>query len=212
MHELRTPLGAIAGFAEIIEQQLFGPVSREYRELAQAIVADAQLLLAGFDDISAAARLGGSGRSDGDQSTECNWLAARLAEKLRPVSDNIGAQVHLRIADPVRAFAIDNEFAERLFSRLLSAVILGCSAGEDLVGRFSTELGTPVVNQFALTLPEQLRTVRRRNAWFGFDRGCHAAAWAGIFAAAGTKSCQQRRRQFTVSKGSSASTATSSRK
>ncbi|MBK8374424.1 histidine kinase dimerization/phospho-acceptor domain-containing protein [Sphingorhabdus sp.] len=159
VHELRTPLGAIAGFAEIIEQQLFGPVSREYRELAQAIVADAQLLLAGFDDISAAARLGGSGRSDGDQSTECNWLAARLAEKLRPVSDNIGAQVHLRIADPVRAFAIDNEFAERLFSRLLSAVILGCSAGEDLVGRFSTELGTPVVNQFALTLPEQLRAL-----------------------------------------------------
>lgn len=157
VHELRTPLGAIAGFAEIIEQQLFGPVSREYRELAQAIIADAQLLLAGFDDISAAAKSERNGSSDRIQRTECSWLASRVAERLRPVSDGIGAHIQLRMADPVRAFAIDQEFAERLFSRLLSAVIMGCSAGEDLHGRFSTELGSPVVNCFELTLPRQLR-------------------------------------------------------
>lgn len=57
LHELRTPLGAIVGFAEIIEQQMFGTVSEDYRRLAENIVADANQLLAGFDDLSVAAEI-----------------------------------------------------------------------------------------------------------------------------------------------------------
>jgi signal transduction histidine kinase len=40
LHELRTPVNAIQGFAEIIQQQLFGPTPHEYRALAAAIAAD----------------------------------------------------------------------------------------------------------------------------------------------------------------------------
>ncbi|MBL0022561.1 MAG: hypothetical protein IPP23_10015 [Sphingomonadales bacterium] len=155
------------------------------------------MLLAGPRRYFSGGKAWGSGRSDGDQSTECNWLAARLAEKLRPASDNIGAQVHLRIADPVRALPSTMNLPNACFRVFVSGN--PDAAQESLVGRFSTELGTPVVNQFALTLPEQLRTVRRRNA-------CSASTAVAtpllglIFAAAGTKSCQQRRRQFTVSK------------
>lgn len=46
--------------------------------------------------------------------------------------------------------------AERLFSRLLSAVIIGCDADEVLSGRFYTEPGYPAVNKFSLTLPQRL--------------------------------------------------------
>jgi len=56
IHELRTPLNAIQGFAEIIEQQLFGPVGVHYREIAGNILADARRLLAAFEDIDLAAR------------------------------------------------------------------------------------------------------------------------------------------------------------
>lgn len=56
IHELRTPLNAIQGFAEIIEQQLFGPVGVHYREIAGNILADGRRLLAAFEDIDLAAR------------------------------------------------------------------------------------------------------------------------------------------------------------
>lgn len=56
VHELRTPLNAILGFAEIIEQQLFGPAGVHYREMASNILSDAKRLLAAFDDIDLVAR------------------------------------------------------------------------------------------------------------------------------------------------------------
>ena len=41
LHELRTPVTAIQGYAEVIQQQLFGPAPHEYRALAASIASDA---------------------------------------------------------------------------------------------------------------------------------------------------------------------------
>lgn len=57
LHELRTPVNAIQGFAEIIQQQLFGPVPNGYRALAAGIAVDAAKLLAGFEEIDRLTRL-----------------------------------------------------------------------------------------------------------------------------------------------------------
>jgi hypothetical protein len=156
VHELRTPLGAIAGFAEIIEQQLFGPVSREYRELASAIIGDANQLLAGFDDLTIAAKMDRGQFETTPGITECTWLASRLKDRLQTISDNLGVRINLVLADPVRPFALDPEMAERIFSRLLAAVIMGCGNGEELRGRFHTEIGSTIWNRFQLDLPKRL--------------------------------------------------------
>lgn len=156
LHELRTPLGAIVGFAEIIEQQMFGEVSDEYRGVAGNIVTDANQLLAGFDDLSLAAQMDRGVYEVERGATECAWLVARIAERLHGVSEDLGVDVNLVIADPVRPFALEREIAERLFSRLISAVLMGCTPGEMLDGRFSTEIGASVQNQFQLSLPAKL--------------------------------------------------------
>ena len=57
VHELRSPLNAISGFAELIDGQFFGPVSHHYRQLAQAIMRDASQLAGTFEDFDVAARL-----------------------------------------------------------------------------------------------------------------------------------------------------------
>lgn len=156
LHELRTPLGAIVGFAEIIEQQMFGPVDPEYRGLADTILTDANQLLSGFDDLAIAAQMDRGVLEIRNGTTECNWLAERLALRLRTVSDSLKVEVNLSIADPIRPFAIEHELAERLFSRLLASVIMGCESGETLNGRFSTEIGAVTQNRFQLTLPTKL--------------------------------------------------------
>lgn len=45
LHELRTPAGALKGFAEILQAQLFGPVAAPYRDMAQAIIDDTDNVL-----------------------------------------------------------------------------------------------------------------------------------------------------------------------
>lgn len=156
VHELRTPLGAIIGFSEIIEQQLFGPVTEDYRVLARNILNDAERLLAGFDDLSMAARIDAGQLSLTDGVTDCDWLAARLADRLHNLSDLLHVTLNVVQAHPVRPYAVDSDVAERMFSRLLSAVIIGCEPGEILDGRFRTEPGRNAVNRFVLTLPIRL--------------------------------------------------------
>ena len=156
LHELRTPLGAIIGFSEIIEQQLFGPVTEDYRILAGNILHDAERLLSGFDDLSTAATIETGTYLAEDGATECEWLSHKLAERLHGLSDLLQVTLNLVHAHPVRPFAIDHQTAERLFSRLLSAVIIGCEPGEVLDGRFRTEPGLNATNRFLLTLPKKL--------------------------------------------------------
>ena len=50
-YELRTPLNAIIGFAEILENQYFGPLSERQREYSHAIVESSQRLIALINDI-----------------------------------------------------------------------------------------------------------------------------------------------------------------
>lgn len=160
LHELRTPLGAIIGFSEIIEQQLFGPVTEDYRILAGNILHDAERLLSGFEDLSTAATIETGTFSADVGVTECDWLSRKLAERLHGLTDLLQVTLNLVHAHPVRPFAIDHQLAERLFSRLLSAVIIGCEPGEVLDGRFRTELGSNAINRFVLTLPKKLQDMQ----------------------------------------------------
>jgi PAS domain S-box-containing protein len=50
-HELRTPLNAIIGFAEVIENRVFGPSSTRYHEYAHDIRTSGEHLLAVINDI-----------------------------------------------------------------------------------------------------------------------------------------------------------------
>ncbi len=173
LHELRTPLGAIIGFAEIIEQQLFGPVSSEYRTLARTIHNDAERLLAGFDDLAMTARLENGRFEAGNGTTPCGWLVRRLAERLHSLSDAMQVNLNLSTADPVRAFAVDSALTERIFSRLLSAVMMACEPSESLDGRFRTEIGHEATNRFILTLPSKLLAMDQE-ALFGSGIGANS--------------------------------------
>ncbi|MDC0886834.1 histidine kinase dimerization/phospho-acceptor domain-containing protein [Altererythrobacter sp.] len=129
LHELRTPVNAIQGFAEVIQQQLFGPVPHEYRALAASIAGDSARMLAGFDELDRLTKLE-SGLRELDEG-ECDFAAIisaqldQLAAILRPRNAGFAA----RIEADCKAAMAQNE-AEALVWRILAALSASLSPSE----------------------------------------------------------------------------------
>ena len=122
VHEIKTPLNAIIGFAEIIEGQYLGPADRGYRERAHEIVRQARLLLTAIDDLDFAAKVRSSAVASGDRVD----LVALLDREARELSE-IARKRRVHV-DVVRAHfevpaATQAELADRLLFRLLNALV-----------------------------------------------------------------------------------------
>lgn len=132
LHELRTPVNAIQGFAEIIQQQLFGPSPHEYRALAAAIAADAAKLLAGFEELDRLAKLesGAIELSSGG----CDFLALLhdTIGQLEPFLKSRSADVLLESKTDLAPIALGTEDAAKLAWRLLATLAVATTPGEDL--------------------------------------------------------------------------------
>jgi len=134
LHELRTPINAIQGFAEMIQQQVFGATPHQYRSLAASIAADAARMLAGFEDLERLARLetGAADMPTADASIDLSALLARLLAQLDPV---IGPrEVRVRWQQPAAPVLVDAPGAEleHALWRLLAVIASTAAPGERL--------------------------------------------------------------------------------
>lgn len=132
LHELRTPVNAIQGFAEIIQQQLFGAVPNEYRALSAAIAVDAARLLGGFEDLDRLARLESGALDLPDGASD---LASVLAGQLRRLDGVLrprSAAIELRGQGPLPV-KLDGDDAALLAWRLLAALAGALAPGETIV-------------------------------------------------------------------------------
>jgi signal transduction histidine kinase len=130
IHEIKTPLNAIIGFAEIIDGQYLGPAHRNYRHRAAEIVAQARTLLAAIEDLDLAARL---------QAKRDRRAATDLADVLPPIAEELGNRalsrdVRLRIVTSLGTLrcGVEPELADRLLNRLLGAAIDAAPDGQQV--------------------------------------------------------------------------------
>jgi len=154
-HELRTPLNAIAGYVELLEMELRGPVTEQQRSDLSRIRHSQQTLLSIINDILNFARLE-SGR------VEYHVRDVPLAEVLSGMEPLIHPQVQARglrfescRADPALRVRTDPEKLQQILLNLLSnsikftdpggSVALGCDArdGHVLVRVRDTGRGIP---------------------------------------------------------------------
>jgi len=131
VHEIKTPLNAIIGFAEIIDGQYLGPADHRYRERAADIVAQARILLTAIDDLDFAAKVHSS-RPPEPRRTNIGELVERLAPALRDFASTGGSIIEAsRTTRDLHALA-DPELAERLITRTCHAMIAQAAEGERL--------------------------------------------------------------------------------
>lgn len=132
LHELKTPVNAIQGFAEVIQQQLFGPTPHEYRALAAGIAGDAARILAGFDELDRLARLETGALSldpgECDLSAIVGGLAAQLNEVLAPRE----SRFVLDTLDSQCSVGFDRHEIEGLGWRVLATLTGAVGSGEEL--------------------------------------------------------------------------------
>ena len=140
LHELRTPVNAVQGFAELIHQQLYGPVPNAYRALAATIAGDAASILAGFDELERLAKLESGVQSLGGGKTDLISLAKRTTDQLSHVLAPRMAGIEITATKARSAWVeIDPDEAEALIWRMLATLAGSTNTGELLLAQIETD-------------------------------------------------------------------------
>ncbi len=141
VHELRTPANAVAGFAELIESELLGPVAPVYRDRASAIRSMAADLLASVEDLDTAARIEGHVLELRPSVVPLAPLIQRVLAELAPLAELRRAEI--RFDPPATSIAAlaDDRAAERLLTRLFSVLLSNCVVGERLSASLAEDQG-----------------------------------------------------------------------
>lgn len=132
LHELRTPVTAIQGFAEVIQQQTVGPVPHGYRALAAGIASDAARMLAGFAEIERLAMLE-AGRQDLPEGvSDFVAVTRRQVAQLQTVLSPRVSRIEANFALSAAAVPLSSEVAELIAWRFLGTLASAIAAGETM--------------------------------------------------------------------------------
>ncbi len=155
LHELRTPVNAIQGFAEIIQQQIFGTVPHEYRAHAASIAVDAAKLLAGFDEVDRLAKLESRAMELEEGTSDFRTALADTVQRLDGVLRGRNAGFALTVAGSDFEVALDRGEVMAMCWRLLATAASALAPGETSQIDLSGD-GTTI--RVELDVPENLRS------------------------------------------------------
>ena len=177
LHELRTPLGAIQGFAEIIQQQLFGEVPNRYRAQAAEIAAESARLLAGLEEVERLVRMRKGRKALQDGETALAAMLGQLVDQFASIEQGNGAKFVLDApgADVIVPVAVND--AETMLWRLLATLSAAAEPGE----RLDVLLHDGGQARLSITLPSALRDKALFDAEIG--RGERGESMLGMLGA-----------------------------
>jgi hypothetical protein len=153
VHEIKTPLNAIIGFAEIITGEYLGPADSKFRERAGEIVAQARLLLTAIDDLDFAAKAH-SAASEERKAVNLGKLVEGMIASLRETAKDAGVVLEASRTTKDLTVTVEPELAERLIQRMCAAMMRRGEAGEHF--RLSVDNGGNTC-RVSITRPASLR-------------------------------------------------------
>lgn len=132
LHELRTPINAIQGFAEMIQSQALGNTPHQYRAMAASIAADAAQILAGFEEVERLVKLESRALTLDPGEADAAEVVARLIEQVTPVfaARNVRLAIDVPLVPLPVGMATDE--LERSVWRVLSVIAASVAPGERL--------------------------------------------------------------------------------
>jgi signal transduction histidine kinase len=178
LHELRTPVNAIQGFAEVIQQQLFGPTPHDYRALAAAIAGDAARMLAAFEELERLARLQSGAMELDPGETDFAALLTATAHQLEPHTRQRSVSFEFSGDTRHSPVAMAEGDAERLVWRLLATLGGAAAPGETLGIVIAI---APDASTYVFDLPQALRSKAPDEVFTAAVGSVPQAITAGVF-------------------------------
>ena len=132
LHELKTPVNAIQGYAEAMQQGLFGPIGHEYRAMSADIASDAARILAGFEELERLARLDSGAMELEAGICDLGDMAVATAARLRPHTLARRIFFDVQLGEGPLTVPLAPIEAERLLWRLLATLAGAATPGERL--------------------------------------------------------------------------------
>lgn len=121
-HEFRTPLSAVLGYSEMVEQEVLGPLANpKYRDYAALIRHSGQHLLELVGGL--AEEIGQPGSAPRDEPIDVPRFLAREMTVVAPMAQGNGAQLVISVADRLPRLAADARMLRQMLLNLLSNAV-----------------------------------------------------------------------------------------
>ena len=122
-HELRTPLNAIIGFSELLEQELFGPLTDRQKKYVQNVLLSGRHLLTLINDVLDLSKV-----AAGRMELAREWLplvpiVEAVHGVVRPLADKQGVEVSVSLPPHLPALYVDAVRVKQILYNLLSNAI-----------------------------------------------------------------------------------------
>lgn len=158
IHELRSPLNAISGFAQIISGQMFGPVSGAYRAMAETIIEDAVTVQSIIEDLDMATGTAlPANAADISDVVDLADVFAFVSKDLQALlaEQRVGLSM-MEEGGPFMARA-DGGNARRMIGRLLTALIDVSEPDSLLVAQLIADITRDDMVQLRIVRPAAIR-------------------------------------------------------
>ncbi|NLR71260.1 HAMP domain-containing histidine kinase [Novosphingobium sp. ERN07] len=132
LHELRTPINAIQGFAEMIQSQALGSTPHQYRAMAASIAADAAQILAGFEEVERLVKLESRALTLDPGEADAAQVVARLIDQVTPVFAARNVRLAIDVPSAPLPVGMAADELERSVWRVLSVIAASVAPGERL--------------------------------------------------------------------------------
>ncbi|HEX6218766.1 MAG TPA: histidine kinase dimerization/phospho-acceptor domain-containing protein, partial [Sphingomicrobium sp.] len=138
VHEIKTPLNAIMGFAEIIERQYLGPADHRYRSRAGDIIGQARVLLEAIDDLDFAAKLQAPG-AEPPATADIATVVAAVSTEIEEAAGTKGVSVRFNLESG--GCPVNHELGRRLIRRFCLALVDAAAAREEFAISLRSDSG-----------------------------------------------------------------------
>jgi PAS domain S-box-containing protein len=153
-HELRTPLNSIIGFTGLLLMGLVGPLNPEQEKQLGMVQDSARHLLHLINDVLDISKIEAGQFELNHEPFDMRVVLAKSVDKVRPLADNKGLELHVQIDPAVGTITGDQRRVEQILLNLLSNAIkftqsgqvsLSCQAapGEVITSVQDTGMGIP---------------------------------------------------------------------
>jgi signal transduction histidine kinase/CheY-like chemotaxis protein len=119
-HEFRTPLNAIIGFSELLDEQTMGPLNERQKEFVGYVMQGGRHLLALINDILDLSKVEAGRMQLSRELVSVSSLIEDVRQTVRPLADKQGVSVSFQVAEDLPEIFVDPIRLRQILFNLIS--------------------------------------------------------------------------------------------